>query len=336
MVINVEQYKLLEYYRMPLPYEEARDLGYLQWTDDLAWMESQKGNEWNKIIKEENKKFRAALSNVKLLTIEQIKNKPKRIKKWSIETLHPYQIWTHPSGFHCKCWDADFSDTLFAAAVQDKDGFERFTLEIYNISNQKLEHLKTIEKVGPTLAIQGESVIYLKSEKDLRYSSIHRWSLDESEILFELKDLKENLTLKRGEDSSIYCLRGDFTKKMYGKISSKVEWSEPTLESGIVSDKTKIPGIKDTIESFSLKASWAVSKNKGIRTLWNLKEVKPVTWIWGDVSYDSRDPFTLEISDIRYEPYVIKPAKWLISNPSPQPFPCSYYEHPFTCFCCSS
>ena len=328
----MEQYKLLEYYRMPLPYEEARDLGYLQWTDDLAWMESQKGNEWNKIIKEENKKFRAALSNLKLLTIEQIKNKPKRIKKWSIETLHHYQIWTHPSGFHCKCWDADFSDTLFAAAVQDKDGFERFTLEIYKISNQKLEHLKTIEKVGPTLAIQGESVIYLKSEKDLRYSSIHRWSLDESEILFELKDLKENLTLKRGEDSSIYCLRGDFTKKMYGKISSKVEWSEPTLESGIVSDKTKIPGIKDTIESFSLKASWAVSKNKGIRTLWNLKEVKPVTWIWGDVSYDSRDPFTLEISDIRYEPYVIKPAKWLISNPSPQPFPCSYYEHPLPAF----
>jgi len=329
MVINAE-HNLLEYYRMPFPKAE-RNLGYLKWSNDLAWMESQKGERWEKIIKEENKNFKEALSNLKPLRFEDTSEPLRQIKGWTIEISNPYQIWTHlKSGFKCKCWDADFSDDLFAASIQDKDGFERFTLEIYKVSNN-LTLLKTIENVGPTLAVQGDSVIYLKSEQDLRYSILERWK-DTSEILYTLKDLKENLEIKRGEDG-VYCLKGDFTKKMYGLVSSKIEWlEEPPLESGIASDKTRLPGIKDTIESFSKRAGWAVSRNKGIRTLWNLDSKKPVTWIWGDVSSDSRDPFTLEISDIRYEPYLIKLPKWLISNPNPHPFPCSYYEHPLPAF----
>lgn len=317
---------------MPLEGKGERNLGYLKWSNDLAWMESQKGCKWENVIKEENKNFMNALSNLKPLTFEPVFNRKREIRGWSIESSNPYQIWTHlKSGFSCKCWDADFSDGLFAAAVQDKNGYERFSLEIYKISN-KIVHLKTIKEVGPTLAVDGNSVIYLRSISDLRYSIVEKWSEDTSEVLYKLEDLRENLEIKRGEDG-IYCVKGDFTKKSYGLISSKINWSdEPPINSSIASFTTHLPGIKDTIESFSKKAAWAVSRNKGIRTLWNLELTKPVAWIWGDVSYDSRDPFTLEISDIRYEPYTINLPKWLISNPKPHPFPCSYYEHPLPVF----
>lgn len=311
-----------------------RNLGYLQWSNDLAWMETQRGEKWEKVIKEENKRFRNALSTLKPLVSKSSSEPTRNIGGWSIQVLHPHQVWTHvKSGFSCKCWDADFSDGLFAAAVQDKDGFERFTLEIYKVSKKHVTHLKSLERVGPSLAIQGESILYLESEKDLRYSILNKWSEDTSEVLYNLDDLKENLEIKRGEDGSVYCLKGDFTRTSHGLIESKIKWSnEPSMDSGIASDHTRLPGIKDTIESFSLKAQWAVSINKGIRTLWNLDTKKPIVWIWGDVSFDSRDPFTLEISDIRYEPYILKLPKWVLSNPKPYPFPCSYYEHPLPVF----
>jgi pimeloyl-ACP methyl ester carboxylesterase len=297
-------------------------------------METQRGEKWEKVIKEENKRFRNALSTLKPLISKSSSDRNRNIGGWSIEVSHPHQVWTHlKSGFSCKCWDADYSDGLFAAAVQDKDGFERFTLEIYKVSKKHVTHLKTLEKVGPTLAIQGDSILYLESEKDIRYSILNRWSEDTSEVLYKLDDLKENLELKRGEDGSVYCLKSDFTRVSYGLIDSKVKWSdEPLMKSGIPSEQTKIPGIKDIIESFSLKAGWAVSINKGIRALWNLDTKKPIVWIWGDVSFDSRDPFTLEISDIRYEPYILKLPKWVLSNPKAHPFPCSYYEHPLPVF----
>jgi pimeloyl-ACP methyl ester carboxylesterase len=310
-----------------------RNLGYLEWSNNLASLEKQKGKKWSSLIREENKHFTNALSHVKPFTLENEPSKPRKLKGWSIEKSNPYQSWTHlKSGFTCKCWDADFSDSYFAAAVQDQDGFERFTLEIFKISDSKLRHLKTITSVGPTLAVQGGIVYYLKSEKDLRYSILESWSEEQSERLYTLEDERENLEIRRGEDRP-YCLKGDFTRKSYAPIESKIRWSnDPPMESGIASENTKINGIKDTIESYSLKAEWAVSRNKGIRTLWNLSTSKPVTWIWGDISSDSREPFHLEISDIRYESYIIKLPKWVLSNPIPYPFPCSYYEHPLPAF----
>jgi pimeloyl-ACP methyl ester carboxylesterase len=313
--------------------EDIRNLGYLQWSNDLAWLEKQKGEKWTNLIQEENKRFTTAVSKVEPFEFKKEKSRPRNLRGWSIEKSNPYQIWTHlKSGFTSKCWDADFSDSLFAASIQDKDGFERFSLEIYEISDSTLRHLITLNNVGPTLAIRDETVFFLRSEKDLRYSILESWCKGKSKILYTLKDEKENLEIRRGEDT-IYCLKGDFTRKHYAPIESKIRWSdEPSMKSGIASDKTKIHGIKDTIESFSLKAGWAVSRNKGIRTLWNLETTKPVTWIWGDISSDSRDPFYLEISDLRYEPYVIKLPKWILSNPTPYPFPCSYYEHPLPVF----
>ena len=217
--------------------EDIRNLGYLQWSNDLAWLEKQKGEKWTNLIKEENKRFTSAVSKVDPLEFERPESNPRKLKGWSIEKSNPYQLWTHlKSGFTSKCWDADFSDSLFAASIQDKDGFERFSLEIYEVSDSKPRHLTTLKNVGPTLAILGKTVYFLRSEKDLRYSILESWCQDKSKILYSLNDEKENLEIRRGEDT-IYCIKGDFIKKQYAPIESKIRWAnEPPMKSGIVSN----------------------------------------------------------------------------------------------------
>ena len=304
-------------------------------------MEKQEGEEWESMIKEENTRFEDALDTIrpmiKKFESELISNTteiPYILHGWECknDSFSPQKTWHHiSSGFSCKCWDADFSDTLFAASIQDPDGYERFTVEIYSIINKKPTLLKKLENTGSQVAILNTSVIFLRSEKDLRYSSVCIWSAEGEETIFHSNNLEENLELQRGEDGSVYIIRGDFTKKMYCLVKKKLEWlKSPHLESCIVSDTLRLPSINDTIESFSLKAEWTVSISRGIRTLW--KGTKPMIWIWGDVSYDSRNQFRLDISDIRYESYTILLPQWKLSNPKPVLFPCSYYDNPLPVF----
>lgn len=326
-----------------------RNLGYIGWKNDLSWMEKQQGHAWDALIHDENIRFKQCLKGleplVKKMESELKSNTPDEpyiLRGWKIQTIafSPEKIWTHmKSGFTCKCRDADISEDIFVAAVQVPGGFERFTVEIYSLDSKKPRHLKTIELSGPEVAVLDGSVIFLKSEKDLRYSSVCIWSNNESILtLYHSSDLKKNLELERGEDGSVYMVKDDFTKKYYSLINNKeskkskeVKWLQsPHKKSCIVSDGLRLDGIKDTIESFSLKANWTVTISKGIRILWKGKE--PLIWIWGDISHDSRNPFRLDISDIRYDPYIIMLPEWKLSNPKPVPFPCSYYDNPLPVF----
>jgi hypothetical protein len=325
-----------------------RNLGYIKWKNDLSWMERQRGNAWNTMVHDENMRFRRSLKGIESLVkkMESELNSaadgpelPYILRGWQIKSVpftHMKQ-WTHvKSGFSCKCWDADISEDMFVAAVQVPGGFERFTIEIYSMVGKKPVHLKTIDRGGAGVALLDDSVVFLHSEKDLRYSSVCVWSKEKDVItLFHSSDLTENLELERGEDGSIYMVRGDFNKKYYARVttkdSTKPKWlSSPHRDSCIVSDSLKLPGIKGTIESFSLKAGWTVTISKGIRTLW--KETEPAVWIWGDITCDPRNPFRLDISDIRYESYTIILPDWKLSNPKPAPFPCSYYNNPLPVF----
>lgn len=311
---------------------KIRDLGYLEWENDKAWLEEQKGSKWDSRIEKENKKFKKALEKV---NVHYKEHSPSSIhlKGWSIQQVPftPQQIWKH-KGIQVKCWDADISEDLFVGAVQDSKGFERFHVELHDLTNSK--HLKTLEKTGPTVAILDSTVYFLGSEADLRYNTLKKWTHgSDEETLYTLEDLTQNLEIKRGEDKSVYLIKSDFTKRQYNRLPKLETWlDEPHRESCIVSDNLKIEGIEDTIEALSLKAKWIVTRSKGIRTLWNKTKMKPVTYVWGDISFDERNPFNIEISDIRYEPYTIHLPKWTLTNPKPHLFPCSYHHDPLPAF----
>jgi len=330
--------------------DDERNLGYIAWKNDLSWMENMSGKRWNSLIREENTRFMTKLNKIKPLVKQMeyelsgkaLREMPYILEGWKIDNdeFSPQKTWTHlASGFSCKCWDADISEDMFVAAVQVAGGFRRFTLEIYSMGNKqgKPQHLKTLTNTGEQVAILDGVVYFLISEKDLRYSSVCKWSPEGQSEIYHSENLEENLELNRGEDGTVYMIRGDFTKKFYCRLTNKdtkIHWtSKPHLESCIVSDDLRLPFIdiiNGAIESFSLKAGWTVTISRGIRTLW--KDNEPLIWIWGDVSYDSRNPFRLDISDIRYEPYTILLPEWKLSNPRPVLFPCSYYDNPLPVF----
>jgi hypothetical protein len=313
---------------------EIRNLGYIAWKNNLSWLEKQSGSKWKSLIKRENNNFENALTNLKVPRFTNTSSGSIwKDYKITFDPFSPEQTWARGT-FTCKCWDADVSDTLFVAAVKDPNGFERFTVEIYN---SKFTHLKTLKNTGPTLAISDNTVWFLGSEADLRYNSIKSWSLSNtSDIIthYITDNLEENLEIKRGEDGSIYVLRTDFVKTKFCLIPSFNLWSdEPHLQSCIVSDTLKLPGLEGILEAFSFKAGWAITRSRGIRTLYRIEpDVKPISWIWGDITYDSRNPFELNISDIRYSSYSIHLPKWTLNNPKPHEYPCSYHEHPLPAF----
>lgn len=318
---------------------EIRNLGYIAWKNNLSWIEKQKGPKWNSLIERENTKFTDSLKGLSIPKFKNSSEDGTKFGAWTVssEPFSPEQTWSLNS-FKCKCWDFDFSEDICVAAIQDSKGFERFSVEIYKITNKKVSHLKTISDGGPTVAILDGTIWFLGSDADLRYNSVKSWSPSEDiKTHYTTKDLKENLELKRGEDGSVYIIKADFSETKFCLIPNFNQWSdEPHLQSCIVSDTLILPGLdkSDTIEALSFKAGWIVTRSRGLRTLWKIgkENVKPITHIWGDVFYDVRRPFNLSVADIRYNPYEVLLPKWLINNPKPHKYPCSYHEHPLPAF----
>jgi hypothetical protein len=44
--------------------DAIRNLGYIEWKNDLSWMEKQKGSQWNALIRDENMRFRKSLKDL--------------------------------------------------------------------------------------------------------------------------------------------------------------------------------------------------------------------------------------------------------------------------------
>jgi pimeloyl-ACP methyl ester carboxylesterase len=326
---------------------KIRDLGFMAWTNDLAHLEAQKGSLWKKTVQNENTRFKDALKPLGPIIKEFKKSlKSTRVSKWVWKgwEIHgtpfsPEEEWLFKeTGFKCKVWDADVYDTYFAAAVQDSDGFERFSVKVFQIKDSK--PVATLQTTGPQVAwLHGDSLlVYLGSSQDLRYDTVCLWDpkTDQSRTLYNLEDATENLELGRAEDGSVYVIANDFVKKRLGFVShSGIKWSDRSAEIYVVSRKIwfcdgHYKSFKDTfVEAISLKSKWAITCSYGIRTLWKLSD-EPVQMIviWGQIKCDTRDPSQLHVTDMRYEPYVVKTEdnEWKLSTPDSYEFPCSYYN----------
>lgn len=327
---------------------EDLNLGYIAWKNDLAWTESQKGSKWQKAIEDENKGFKDSLKGLQITKYTMpSQNHDWYFHGWTVTRSHfsPNQTWAY-KGFKQICWDADIdsSETYFAAAVQDPKGFERFSVEIFQIHKDQISKVQSIQGSGPQVAFYKGEVIYLGSSKDLRYDSVRAYNPEThtDTLLYSLKDAKENLELKRAEDGSVYVIVDDFVMKRLGFIRFKVGilWKSRGKDIFVVSNDTWILNQKSSImkysiiESMSKKGQWLVTRSKGVRTLWNTSKSEPESMItvWGEIGFDAREPTKLYITDLRYEPYIVDTKKWTLSNPEAYPFPITQYLHPAPTF----
>jgi pimeloyl-ACP methyl ester carboxylesterase len=343
-----------------------RDLGYLAWSNDLAWMEGQSGKRWDVAVKSENQRFARALAPLKNrvrefqrdleAASESEKGKAWKWSGWAVKKAEysPVETWCMPhTSFSVDAWDADAAGDHFAAAVAVEGGYERFNLQIYSVDKKnktkaKPELINTIERVGPYAAfLNKKTLIYLGSEADHRYNSVHAYDVrsGKTTTLFELSDSPKthNLELRRVEDGSVSVIESDFVDERLGIISeSGINWVTEASKIIVLAHDTWIKDGKtslglpspftDYLEAISLKGGWAVTLSHGIRTLWKLGSngVNPrsMVYIWGEIHYDVREPTRLSVSDMRYEPYTIETGgkDWKLSNTLPYPFVSAYYN----------
>jgi hypothetical protein len=331
--------------------EDVRDLGFVSWKNEMAWMEKQKGTQWTTIINHESELFTRSLNGLDVndfkrdLVSETQKHHPWEWRGWTIKRsgFSNDQIWKRGS-FKKRCWSADISKDgkWFAATVQNSEGFERFSVELYSIGS-KIVLVKTISKSGPDIAFYNNVLIHLGSSKDLRYDSVISYNPENESttIIYRLDEPTENLELGRGEDGCVYVLSTDFVNKRFGLVSdTDISWKIHEVKDIFVVNynywiiNQVSPFSDEVLESISMKGGWAVTRSYGIRTLWNTSTPKPSVMItvWGEINFDSRDPTRLLVTDIRYEPYVVYTNTWKLSNPRPYPFPIVQYRYPAPSF----
>jgi pimeloyl-ACP methyl ester carboxylesterase len=147
------------------------------------------------------------------------------------------------------------------------------------------------------------------------------------------------------ENGSVGLKIDDFKNESFGFVhESHVEWLDTNRGAAVILAVNKhmvlvnpvgsdfhsdLPN--DYLESASKVAGWAVTRSYGIRTLWNTSsatKAKAMVYIWGEITYDTRDPTRLSVCDVRYEPYTIfiRSNKWSLTKTKPYPFVCSYYN----------
>ena len=331
---------------------DVRDLTYMTWQNDLAWMEKQSGTEWDTLIKDENAAFTKALEPLSQKVEEfkkifedskQKKGKSHTLLGWNIthDMFSPVQTWKFKgTKFTCNAWDADVIGNFFAAAVPDPDGFERFSVHVYSTEKGFTPvRIANLQKCGPQVAWIYGHLVYLGSSQDLRYDTVYMWDplTKHNTRLFTLTDPTENIELGRTEDGSVYVQVTDFVRTKVGFVlPDSIYWKKEYngkvfIESTttVIDDTTRLPGLpeEDPIEALSLKAGWVITRHYGIRTLWRIMkdEIKRMITVWGEIMFEMRDPTQLYIKDIRYEPYIVKTGKWVLSTPEPYPYSFSHY-----------
>ena len=329
---------------------DIRNLGYMAWKNDLAWMEAQKGTKWNTAIKSENTNFNEALKPLKKtvdkfqkdLTSKKSHSPAWSWRGWTIDgaEFSPVQTWKYNT-FKCEAWDADIdsSGKYFVACIPDPDGFERFSVDIYSI--EKTSNPKKISSIlhcGPQVAFLNDLIIYLGSSKDLRYDSVRSFNpvTQATRVIYTLEDPTENLELGRAQDSSVYVIVNNFVQKKLGFITSdEIRWVVNNANDIFVVsfnywivNNASLPGLPhdEPLEAISFIGKWAITRLYGIRTLWDIENfsVKPRLTIWGSITFDARDPSWLNIADIRYQSYVYRTNKEIALELVPHQFNCKY------------
>jgi len=323
----------------------SRDLGYLAWSNELAPLERQSGSKWNSLIQSENARFSKALKDYKPKKVSSATGSaaPWIYRGWTVDgdLYSPIQTWIYSDTFRINVWDADIDSGtgLFAGSIQDKDGYERFSVELYSVASGIPKHIQTLKKTGPQVAWLDKHLIYLGSSNDLWYNSIYCWDpiSSSSKELYHLDNKEENLELGRAEDGSVYVIASDFEMKRLGFLRvNGIDWVAKGKDCVVVTRDHYYVDIKDSsegvLESLSLKAGWRITRSYGIRTLW--LENRAVLTVWGEIDADTRDPWNLYVADVRYNAYWIRLPEWITKQvtPIPYPFDCAYYRHPFPAF----
>jgi hypothetical protein len=200
-----------------------RNLGYFQWYDPLAWMETMKGFKWETIVKKENSHYRMAIES--LSSEEELATLQKDFEKSSndhtkYDIFHCGSIDITPNGTYSYLWKwRDEKKRHRVAAVvsegdsvwvieEDENGGEQYKVACYAKGSDK--SVWTYSKhVGPSLCVKDGICYVAEATSTLRYGVLVALDAKTGSLkkkLFTESSLRHTIRLEMGEHRCIFMV----------------------------------------------------------------------------------------------------------------------------------
>ena len=192
--------------------KEIRDVGFLSWKDPDAWMESMRGQRWDALMDEENKRLHSELK--KHTTPERIHKFKEEIidahKYYDLECFESGPIKITPLGTFSLKWRFDgetiftkatdvFSDGKYVVYTHDiGKGAEKYELVCLDVETREVNFRKS--PVGPNFSLDCNRLFYLGVKQKLWYNELFVCDIKTGKnvrSLYEEKDGHYNLSLIR-------------------------------------------------------------------------------------------------------------------------------------------
>ena len=210
----------------------SRDIGFLQWTDPLAWMESMKGARWAAAVKKENFLYSTAVdalsSNKKPLKEFEKSSKEHFIAKAytcnEITISSDMGSWSWPGGKVRDTAAIYSEDDLCWSIEEEGTGREVYFLKCYRNETVLWSYSKP---VAPFLAVHNGLCYLIETTQELRYGRcvcIGALTGKGRKVIFEESNLQYNLSLVHGENGCVFLLADNSGRqRLYHIVETKAE-----------------------------------------------------------------------------------------------------------------
>ncbi len=266
--------------------EPIRDIGFAAWKDPDAWMEAMKGEEWNKLLTEENKRVKDVLQS------KDAKAVAKQFRPFTPAQKSPGFIFQSgeieiepTSGFFLNWrWKGSIKKHEVHDVVAEQSlcisthdiGKGSLLFELVAMSKHSSKPLWKQSPVGPEVGIVGDWCLYLGVENKLWSNELwacNKKTGENAVRLYRETDPRWNCTIVRGESKSVFLVREDAQVKETYQIL-------PTLQlkqvKDIYSTEYQKPRGSFGICWVSAPHQMMCTKTHGSKTLWKLhKTLEP-------------------------------------------------------------
>ena len=290
---------------------EVRDIGFLKWSDPLAWMETMRGPRWNSVIRSEAKRFGDACKT--------LVNPSEKEKLWkelfyagSLEKRESSRLEKVEFIFITQMsveWKTDITNLRSARdiAIDNNNVWEVVDsgkgAEAYELSYWKYGSEKTVwihKGVGPHVIVLRGRCYFLEAKKSLWYYrlvSVNATTGSDRKVVYEEVNPRWNLSLVRGgymvrENSGLQeafliergglrtlGVQGFFVLGQGRNYLATLGRGTDRWQGHGTLAKWKLP--KGTPESISVGRGLLVTRTHGERSLWKCGAHEPKLLING-------------------------------------------------------
>lgn len=222
--------------------DTVRDLGFLKWRDENAWMERMEGPRWKALIDRENARFKAATTAVAAeaaVTSFKAAEDENLIQSTMYVSRGGTNLRIRPHAGYYYSWEK-VGKKMKPVNVGDlevlPDGSIIYTKEI-NMSGDTYTLIrchkgkqiwKIKERIGSSVAVIGDRVFVLEERGPLRFSDLVCFSVKtggDKRIHYEEKSGEITLALSKGEGGCLFLLSENAGKQQLAYILSNGELS---------------------------------------------------------------------------------------------------------------